>query len=488
MGQKILGLSFDFDGCLFHLGYHRSNKKDVVAQNKKFLEGIKEEFKRYNKIVAYIGSNRQDKDIDSFNADRNKTASCFSSLQAICEFLGVRVDLDKILMADIYGELDAGESFERAIGDSDFQKKNGYHRHWKFDEEKLTILHTQMHKLATENPDADIDFKFFDDKYDILSALREYFNKYPCMIPDKVKLHLYRYRGKEASFVSTIQGAGAIDRQYRETIGHMAHIAIANDPEKDKRPQIIHAVRHVTPENLAARRKFQALHKCFNELIQALNGCSGDGIFENDKLFTTVDAFVKQLKSDPYVLNDTGCVADELYGKNIFDYCVDREIKSQQRNLTQRQILILRSLIGMVLLYNDIEKVFEDLCGYVSDEYFGELKNGILEGTKSFIRKKDYEPRAIKEYDKFCNDQIRKAHEAFKNQQTITTKLANIAVAITGIGLIAMLIRKLVTRNNTINTYSFFMSKFSMGLIKAVNSTKKLQETAPIFNKAIRSI
>lgn len=488
MERKILGLSFDFDGCLFHLGYHQSNEKNVVAQNKIFLKGIKEEFKGYDKIVAYTGSNRQDKDVDSSNADRNKTASCFSSLQAICKFLGVRVDLDKILMADVYGGLKAGESFERAIEDSDSQKKNGYHCHWIFDEEKLTILHTQMHKLATENPDADIDFKFFDDRYDILSALREYFTKYPCMIPDKVKLHLYRYRGKRARFVSTIQGVGAIDMQYRETIRHMAHIAIANDPKKDKRSQIIHAVRHVTPENLAAQRKLQALHKCFNDLIQALNGCNGEGIFENDKLFTTVDAFVKQFKSDPYVLNDTDCPADELYGKDILDYFVDREIKSQQGNVTQRQILILSLLIDMVLLCNDIEKVFEDLCGYVSDEYFGQLKKDILEKTKSFIRKKDYEPQAIKTYDKFCNDQIRKAHETFKHQQTITTKLANIAVAITGIGLIAMLIRKFVTRNNTINTYSFFMSEFSMGLTRAVNSTKKLQETAPIFNKAIRSI
>jgi len=228
--MKIRVLSFDFDGCLFNNKYPvipaslrlRSNTKVILA-NQTFLDSIKEENKTFEKVVTYTGSARQSKGIDDANSELNNTESCFIAIEVISKYL--EATFDNFLMADIYGNLNAGTSFNRAT-DKSYRDS---HSASIYDHTKFTLLYAQIHKISEQYPEDEITFDFYDDRgcgdiqpIDVLEDLQTYFTESPNLLPDNVTLCLKHYSGGQVTLLSSIKGTGCVDINYRKTIKDIA--------------------------------------------------------------------------------------------------------------------------------------------------------------------------------------------------------------------------------------------------------------------------
>ncbi|RUQ78856.1 hypothetical protein [Legionella septentrionalis] len=235
--------SLDFDGCLFHQDFCTSGNKNVIHHNIPFLRDHLLELKKtFSKTIAFVGSNRQSYTIDIGNAWGK--GSCFPALEKICIFLGL--DLDTFLLADIYGNLPAGTSFNRAI-EAYVEAYEGEHADWLFDETKVSILYAQMHKIAQENPNEDIRFHFYDDKDSILKSVSEFFTQYPELMPKNVSLIISKYAGDVQALqqIATITGCGIIDNDYRATVKKMGYLA---NGEQEFKQDKIYVADKFTPQ------------------------------------------------------------------------------------------------------------------------------------------------------------------------------------------------------------------------------------------------
>jgi hypothetical protein len=190
--RQLHAASIDYDGCYGH-GRH-SKGKSRIAFNPYLLAKLRQN--PHPKILL-VGSNRQDYYCDKSNADRHQNGSCFEEmveLEAYLQSQQVDAKLAKLLLADIDSGEEPGFSFDRAL-----QKNaaNIQHPTWvrAWDNSKLRILYAQMHFLASENPDADIEYDFFDDRSGMLQELLEIFQQFPELKPGNVKLNLYHYKG-----------------------------------------------------------------------------------------------------------------------------------------------------------------------------------------------------------------------------------------------------------------------------------------------------
>jgi hypothetical protein len=96
--DKILVLSLDFDGCIFNDNYLTSTAPDrLTATNKNLINHILNMINNghYTRVVFMVGSNRQSKAVDDYNAqtkrkvkDKNyQSESCFPALIKICQFI-----------------------------------------------------------------------------------------------------------------------------------------------------------------------------------------------------------------------------------------------------------------------------------------------------------------------------------------------------------------------------------------------------------------
>lgn len=217
-------ISLDFDGCLFHSGYIQQYAEkgtlDVIATNQPFLDSLKAQNSNYTQTIVMVGSNRQSKEIDVLNS-YNK-GSCFPQIKKISDYLSA--SLDKFLLADVYGQLPSGTSFNKAQDDIEGVEQ---HASWVFDESKATLLYAQMHKLAHEHLDEHITFDFYDDREDILDGLHSFFN--PALIPQNITLRLHQYAGDKAPLSAekySILGEGICDKNYRQTVKDMMEMRV----------------------------------------------------------------------------------------------------------------------------------------------------------------------------------------------------------------------------------------------------------------------
>ncbi|KTD59907.1 hypothetical protein [Legionella shakespearei] len=233
--------SFDFDGCLAHVGFLSAQQKDILAANRDLLESLKAS---PNPKIAFVGSNRQSAPDDSTNSHADERGSCFPAISAISQELNAV--LDGFLLSDLYNDLPDGTSFRMALehiapnkkdyNPTDIKLVKGL-PNWIHDESKLTLLYAQIHKIASEHPNDTINFNFFDDREDLLDNLHAYFSKYPELIPGNVTLKLKQYRGPVDKFdkpiepqvkeYPSIQGSRTTyDADYRQTVKDMAAVTI----------------------------------------------------------------------------------------------------------------------------------------------------------------------------------------------------------------------------------------------------------------------
>lgn len=239
--------SFDFDGCLANIDYLSSDKKDIIKSNQRLLDFIKQ---TVNRLIVFVGSNRQCFDDDYTNSFDDSRGSCYSAIQTITNYIGAI--LDKFLLADIYNNLNSGTSFDDALTHLDERQKdykadtiknNPFFPNWIHDESKLTILYAQIHKIALENPTEPIEFNFVDDRADLLENLHTYFSKYPELIPQNVRLNLKQYIGESVlseqgldpfiKHYAPVQGIGRLDVNYPNTVKQIAAVTIEQMHEND---------------------------------------------------------------------------------------------------------------------------------------------------------------------------------------------------------------------------------------------------------------
>lgn len=242
-------LSLDYDGCLSHKGtvpeaalkghydYFEDPKYergDIVGGNRELVKYLRDSSKHFDATKVFIGSNRQSCAMDRENGI-NGSASCFSKIKEFA--LDIGATFDPLLMADIYSDQAPGSAIHAAqsLQDAGDRYRQGVNINaqpeWLADDKKLSVLMAQMHKVAAENSKDTITFEFFDDRSDILDSLKNYFEKYPTLIPSNVTLKLNRYDGPKTdespliTEVATIAGTGG-RRNYRTLIWDMAAVCL----------------------------------------------------------------------------------------------------------------------------------------------------------------------------------------------------------------------------------------------------------------------
>lgn len=233
--------SFDFDGCLANIAFLSSKQRDILTANRDLLNLI--QLSDHNKVV-FVGSNRQSIPDDYTNSGADERGSCFPAIQTISQEL--KAALDDFLLSDIYHDLPDGTSFKQALkyltqNNKDYTAGKTLELkscpNWIHDESKLTLLYAQIHKIASEHPNDEIRFNFFDDREDLLNNLHACFSKYPDLIPRNVTLNLKKYRGPidrsdkpiEPQIVDypSIQGTRSqYDANYRQTVKLIAAVTI----------------------------------------------------------------------------------------------------------------------------------------------------------------------------------------------------------------------------------------------------------------------
>ena len=234
---KIIHIyALDFDGCVFNRAYHEdqttSPEEKVIRYNQVLLNKIKEEQKNADEVWLCIASNRQSENIDKTNALFNKTISCFKALQILSEHLGI--PYDDFLLADVYGGLKNGTSFQRALADPNPLNATSP-AGWLFDSSKLTIAYGHIHKKTSEAIEKAAEavkfiYHFFDDGVPILSGLQCFFVQHPNMLPSQVTTRLFEYEGTKLELHSEIKGTGEANASYKKTILEMAE-QVVGGPE-----------------------------------------------------------------------------------------------------------------------------------------------------------------------------------------------------------------------------------------------------------------
>ena len=220
MKEKILVASKDFDGCIFNVkNYHPSVDKDVIAHNLPLWNYLEQRRVSFSKTYSMVGSARQSKGIDAEGSITRRTGSCFTAIQKIADHLSFTVE--PFLLSDTWGDLPAGTSYNRLMG-ANFKKEK--HHCNVYDDSKLTIVYAQIHHIATKHPEAAIVYDFYDDKFDILEKLFEFFSEFPEMLPASVTLCLHQYKGSEVNAMEEINGIGKIDKDYRQTVVYMMEL------------------------------------------------------------------------------------------------------------------------------------------------------------------------------------------------------------------------------------------------------------------------
>ncbi len=207
--EVIEGLK-DIAQCYLPARSDEDIERDVINENQALFAQLKSENAPYDGVTVIVGSNRQSKKIDDVNARVAGKGSAFPAIRAAATELNA--ELDTFLLADVYGELEDGTSFDRAV------KKSSHHAKWKFDDTKLSILYTQIQRAASLHPGDEIDFDFYDDRTDILDSLKKVFTANPHLIPANVTLRLHQYKGGEVVDYQPIQGQGVCHQAYRQTL------------------------------------------------------------------------------------------------------------------------------------------------------------------------------------------------------------------------------------------------------------------------------
>lgn len=274
MGLRVL--SFDYDGCLSHINYGVDKPATILSINEALFSAIRERNTDYRENIVLVGSNRQSLAIDLTGHVQNENGSCFLQLEQVAKVLGAR--LDKFLLADIYGDLPAGTSFDKAMdtylnGASKLELSE--HASFELDVSKVNIIYAQLHKIACDFPGEEVAYYFYDDKLTkhhktnpnasspcLLLKLHAFFSTYPELIPPQFTLHFCHYKGARVDMLPAIYAPSGnfIDANFAETVKEMTQKTPANDKG------ILKVVKHITPADLTKRQPLNSTGSALADL------------------------------------------------------------------------------------------------------------------------------------------------------------------------------------------------------------------------------
>lgn len=257
--NKVNYVSLDYDGCLKNPAYAnaldaanksrgpcKSPKYDIVpdaailiSHNAVLLDAIRRDRQTnsYQSVHVMVGSNRQDISTDKGNRD----GVSFPGIKAIAEHLNV--EFDDFLLTDAFNNHPAGTTMAvalpfyqhysslRAVAEGQAKERNtldertGLHRinnaHYQVEERygkdktKISLVYAQMHRAASEHPDDEIVFDFYDDlDEEILNPIHQFYSANPDLMPKNLTLRLHQYNGAHIQLKNEIQGQGIIDVDY----------------------------------------------------------------------------------------------------------------------------------------------------------------------------------------------------------------------------------------------------------------------------------
>ncbi|OGT44888.1 MAG: hypothetical protein A3E82_02950 [Gammaproteobacteria bacterium RIFCSPHIGHO2_12_FULL_38_11] len=285
-GKKRIEVhSLDFDGCFGPAFKGFEKYKSMAEYNEEFVQYLFFKHKNSDNVELkfMVGSSRQSavSDLRAMVQQDDKgenifSGSCFVEIETfvsqIKEYFNeskVDVSLDRFLTTDIFHERafdstflqaqrengnylfgiyrDEIQKLENIVPDLYRQASNicaylyNYNKAHKilFDSGKFTLLLTQMHKIASENADADIDFHFYEDRDDILIPLYLIFNLHSELLPANLVFHPHLYiTGKSCLhpyLAGPIKGNGVIDYEYKNTAIALRKIALdSTHPSHEK--------------------------------------------------------------------------------------------------------------------------------------------------------------------------------------------------------------------------------------------------------------
>jgi hypothetical protein len=244
--KKIIYVSLiDYDLCLAHKGCFDNNHfypERIVTHNNVLKNDLLNSAAKINAdiIVVSSGSNRESQEVEQANAIGKENGS---SLPRLKEFhariseeakkqnkKNLEVKFDDYLITDSFTNEPAGTTFKRMEADLKDEKKPDYikpyieqgfqHADFSFDHSKILNIYAKVHRLASENSDADIVCDLNDDSMGILNDLTKFYSKHSDLLPNNVTLRLKHYDGtqEEIDTVAMIQGTGKIDHNYGENI------------------------------------------------------------------------------------------------------------------------------------------------------------------------------------------------------------------------------------------------------------------------------
>ena len=271
--------SVSFDGCVFNQRYDSHDNCPILTckrahapftypdydermlkGNNAFITAIASDIKtaNYAQVTWMVGDDTQSKHVDQSRHIRNlHRGSSFIALEALraCTHNELkepphsqRVQLDGYVLADTYGNQVAGENFYHAI------KIHTSHQysHWIADSSLLSVVYAQMHRMAAENPDADITYDYYHGNTDILGDLAYFFAANPDLIPRNVKLRLHHYAGDDIIHLPAQQGTGDVDFNYHQNVRLMAQCVHASaSPDTDAYPHEYNFLQLLTERPLA---------------------------------------------------------------------------------------------------------------------------------------------------------------------------------------------------------------------------------------------
>jgi len=236
--------SYDYDGCT------GSSKKlppaDIAALNKDLIEKKNAEAGKYTQRFVVTGSNRQ-----SWNVETNNAFNSGASIPVLRELASLTdSEFVPLTLADVCNQRALGlyiRTYDKAIAayGIDFSKEtkgfamqvvNNLSDKEKFDfdsfdfcDKKLNLLFMQLQYFANNYPDEKIEFNFYDDRDEIISALYEFFRTNSSFLLQGFTFNLIRYakNGKTHTKEHTLIGMAMPDKDYEATTRLMGKMAKA---------------------------------------------------------------------------------------------------------------------------------------------------------------------------------------------------------------------------------------------------------------------
>jgi hypothetical protein len=286
--KKLIVMSLDYDGCTAKtISLEESKQTNPVDTFIADNEQLVKEFEGYlanddAKVIACIGSNRQDIHQDFDNTEINMfkdtgSISIFSALPSLVKFIKSK-NADYDIQFDSYLAIDAQQGNEKAQHYEETYKNIGYISESRIpgvsdkkqieqlprqfiDESKISTIYAQMHHFAKLHPNEKIEFIFKDDRKDILEGLNQFYSQNPKFIPLNITLKLEQKFSKQLEDASDIRqkcperwgafetqivkGIGEIDAHYTDTttamlvIAHNKNLDMSNLNLKNELSQMI---------------------------------------------------------------------------------------------------------------------------------------------------------------------------------------------------------------------------------------------------------